>query len=87
MAIRYGDYKIHYVTLSEIDTNWIKSECPDGGYPVRPTGKLDRFKCWGPEATVQDPPLVFRLDIDPFEEWPLNPEDPEEKLMLQELVL
>jgi len=76
MAIRYGLYKVHYMTSPIFYNDTMPANvshyCPNG----RP---IDDWyvsqTCPGDSLTPQDPPLIYDMATDPFERFPLNETD------------
>ena len=73
MAVRYGSYKVVYVTqqLADVDT-YPEKDCIEGS----PKGEIFAgHACVGKGTTVHDPPLIFNVDVDPSEVYPLQVEN------------
>ena len=72
MAVRYGDYKLHFHTQRLRSPEYFAAErCGNGGAPIREFHH-DCGKCRGECVTDHDPPLVFDVEKDPAELYALN---------------
>jgi len=70
MAIRMGKYKIHYRTL---DNPWfLPGNCDAAGQPYEDI--LANYDCY--DNTPQEPPLIFNMESDPGENYPLPANSP-----------
>ncbi|CAH1264172.1 ARSA [Branchiostoma lanceolatum] len=67
MAVRYGGYKAHFHSMELPGVNYTEF-CPRG---VPMADYYTSFDCYGPQTTHHDPPLLFDIDIDPGERYPL----------------
>ncbi len=73
-AVRYNEYKLHFLTQEDKTPEQFGDICLSPGYPAR-----HYFDCNEKDAshecvTEHDPPLIFNLDADPTESWPLDPD-------------
>lgn len=70
MAVRLGAYKVHYITSKIFDSahteNWCRDGIPAKDWYVSQT-------CLDKDLINEDPPLVYDLETDPYELYPLNP--------------
>ncbi|XP_035669612.1 arylsulfatase-like [Branchiostoma floridae] len=66
MAVRYGEYKAHFYSM-ELPTNYTE-HCPSG---VPKVEYYTSFDCYGPHITHHEPPLLYNIDRDPGELYPL----------------
>ncbi|WP_411025338.1 sulfatase-like hydrolase/transferase [Salmonella sp. s55004] len=76
MAVRYGKYKLHYLTLIDPTPAEMSKKC------LQPEGYVNKhyFACDGWRSssdcvTAHDPPLIYDLEFDPIESFPLDPAD------------
>lgn len=76
-AVRYDNYKVHFLTQEDLTIEQISFQCLPPGYPANG----NYFNCNEKNAslheciTEHDPPLIFDLDKDPTESWPLDPSE------------
>ncbi len=94
-AVRYGSYKFHFTT----QTTWTKQEnhlepgrCGDGGFPL--DNNVNCGACW--ETPTMPPncftqysessPLMYNIDEDPNEAYPLDVTLPKNKAVLDEML-
>jgi len=71
-AVRHGRYKVHYKTprwSSERMTNPPCHQCCPHGSTL-PVGTCG---CTAPFVQEHDPPLIYDMDTDPYEQFPLTP--------------
>ncbi|XP_071491696.1 arylsulfatase-like [Diadema antillarum] len=69
MAVRVGKYKAHFRTQAVLSQSEYGKRC-DGGFPID-----DYFlcnECEGDCVTLHDPPLLFDIEKDPDEAYPLG---------------
>ncbi|KAI8513334.1 hypothetical protein Bbelb_099730 [Branchiostoma belcheri] len=69
MAVRQGGYKAHFYSM-ELPSNYTE-HCP-GGVPN--VEYYSFYDCYGSHITHHDPPLLFNIDRDPGELYPLSVE-------------
>eukprot|EP00057_Strongylocentrotus_purpuratus_P005466 XP_003731039.1 PREDICTED: arylsulfatase [Strongylocentrotus purpuratus] len=69
MAVRVGKYKAHFRTQRVLSQHEYGQECA-GGFPLE--DYFDCNECEGDCVTEHDPPLLFDLDKDPGEAYPLE---------------
>ncbi|XP_072170914.1 arylsulfatase-like isoform X2 [Diadema setosum] len=69
MAARVGQYKAHYRTQRVLSQSQYGERC-DGGFPLE--DYFDCNECDGDCVTVHDVPLLFDLNQDPGESYPLD---------------
>jgi len=71
MAVRYGAYKLHYYTVPvfETGTNASLLQCP-GGWPLQ--NMFVMGNCPDDQVTPHHPPLVYDMEKDPQEQYPLD---------------
>ncbi|XP_072048904.1 arylsulfatase-like [Amphiura filiformis] len=91
ITVRYGSHKFHFVT----QTVWTKEanfnepgRCGDGGFPLQQNVQCSWCSLDQPEecVTQHDPPLMFNLDQDPNEAYPLDVSLPHHKAVLDEMM-
>nr|AAC27821.1 arylsulfatase [Heliocidaris erythrogramma] len=70
MAVRVGKYKAHFKTQRVLSQGEYGGKC-QGGFPVK--DYFDCNDCEGDCVTEHNPPLLFDLDKDPGEAYPLPP--------------
>lgn len=70
MAVRSGPYKVHYFTHRVQTQDYFAGQCQDGGLPL--THYFDCYHCYDSCVTEQDPPLIYNVEHDPIEAYPLN---------------
>lgn len=70
-AARYGSYKFHFISQDTWtkEENGAKPSCGDGGFPIE--NNVECGDCWKC-STEHDPPLMYNVDKDPREAYPLN---------------
>nr|CAD2134205.1 unnamed protein product [Meloidogyne enterolobii] len=70
LAIRAGKYKVHYMTqlIFRDNTSNVQENCP-GGKPKKEW--FVSFFCPDEELIKHDPPLIYDLDKDPYEVYPI----------------
>ncbi len=73
MAITYGQYRIHLHTHLQLNPESYAHVCGNNGTP-RQTFYHCAF-CQGECITSHNPPLIFNLDVDPGELYPLDTEE------------
>ncbi|XP_022086027.1 arylsulfatase-like [Acanthaster planci] len=74
MAVRHGRYKMHYHTQEVLTDEALSALCR----PRRVQNRMGTFHCgvcFGAYVTTHDPPLLFDLDEDPEEAYPLPVEE------------
>ncbi|XP_035691900.1 arylsulfatase-like [Branchiostoma floridae] len=84
MAVRYGEYKAHFYSMELPGMDYTQF-CPSG-VPI--ADYYTSFDCYGPEITQHEPPLLFNINIDPGELYPLPAEDYKDvliKILLEKL--
>lgn len=67
MAVRYMQYKFHYRTKRLYSQRELNDNC-EGGVPKQ--NRMDRIGC--SNLMTHDPPLVYDVEVDPGEEYPLS---------------
>nr|XP_054755183.1 arylsulfatase-like [Lytechinus pictus] len=70
MAVRSGPYKVHYFTHRVQPQDYFTAQCGDGGQPTR--HYFDCYDCYDSCVTEQNPPIVYNVEHDPIEAFPLN---------------
>lgn len=80
MAVRHGPFKVHFVTqrLANVTmAGYSNTDCVQGS----PKGEIFAgWGCFGTTTTEHNPPLIFNIDNDPSEEYPLLADEYEELL-------
>ncbi|XP_033645269.1 arylsulfatase-like [Asterias rubens] len=74
MAVRYRQYKVHYHTQNLLTANELSEFCGPTSIPDK-KGRNFCMDCGGTCVTTHDPPLIFNMDQDPKEEYPLDPQE------------
>lgn len=79
-AVRHGKYKVHFFTQDDKTPEEFGDRCIPPGYP---TGHY--FDCNEKDLSFDcvmehDQPLIYDLETDPTESWPLDPADHKELL-------
>jgi len=71
-AIRYKGYKFHFSTQQLVNDTDNEKNCP-GGWPLR-TWFKGNTQCNDPGIVKHDPPLIFFMLNDPYENHPITKE-------------
>ncbi|XP_070577559.1 LOW QUALITY PROTEIN: arylsulfatase-like [Ptychodera flava] len=70
MAVRYGAYKLHFHVHALPSEELLQTaSCFSGGFPTR--NWYHCIDCYGSCITSHDPPLIYDVDADPGESYPL----------------
>ncbi|XP_072048899.1 arylsulfatase-like [Amphiura filiformis] len=88
--VRYGSHKFHFLTQRV----WTKEanfnepgRCGDGGFPFQQNTHCGPCRLDNPECVSQhDPPIMYNLDQDPNEAYPLDVSLPHHKAVLDEMM-
>ncbi|XP_072048897.1 arylsulfatase-like [Amphiura filiformis] len=92
-TVRFGSYKFHFnthKTWTKEEHHAIPGRCGDGGFPLN-----QNIQCTGCSANQRnppecfkkhDPPLMYNLDKDPQEAYPLNVSLPANKPIFEEMM-
>ncbi|XP_077992422.1 arylsulfatase-like [Glandiceps talaboti] len=71
-AVRFGPYKVHFLTHAIPSDEYLRNiSCMDGGFPTE--NFFHCFYCYDDCVTIQNPPLVYNVEKDPGERFPLSP--------------
>ncbi len=91
MAVRYGSYKFHFITqkpLTKEEIHMEPGQCGDGGFPLQYNRNCAQC-ITPPECITQYPessPLMYNIDEDPNEAYPLNVTLSKHKAILDEML-
>ncbi|XP_072048775.1 arylsulfatase-like [Amphiura filiformis] len=93
-AVRYGSYKFHFIshkTMTKEETHADPGLCGDAGYPLQQN--LGCRAC-GPNPRLpadcireHDPPLMYNIDADPNEAYPLDVTLSHHEAVFDEMIL
>ncbi|XP_071847891.1 arylsulfatase-like [Apostichopus japonicus] len=72
-AVRSGKYKLHFFTQADKTPEEFADVCLPAGYPSGHYFDCNKKSVSEECVTEHDPPLIFDLDADPTESWPLDP--------------
>ncbi|XP_072033438.1 arylsulfatase-like [Amphiura filiformis] len=93
-AVRFGSYKFHFYTQKAWTKEGYHAEpgrCGDGGYPFQTNFQCGActFRSYNPPDCISDydPPLMFNVDKDPNEAYPLNTTLPEHQAVLDAMMV
>ena len=70
MAVRSGPYKVHYYTHRVQSQEYFADQCAAGGLPGG--HYFDCDYCYDDCVTEHDPPLIYNVQVDIIEAYPLN---------------
>ena len=85
-AVRYGSFKFHFYTQNPVTKEQQGKKCGDGGFPIE--NNFDCMSCYDPQCTTQHiPPLMYNVDKDPNEAYPLNTSLMVHKIVLEEMMV
>ncbi|KAH7704149.1 CRE-SUL-2 protein [Aphelenchoides avenae] len=79
MAVRYGKYKVHYITMPIFQENRVFEESCPGGKPQEDWYVSQM--CPEQDLYRHDPPKVYDVAADPYELYPLSPKQRPEKIL------
>ncbi|XP_072048896.1 arylsulfatase-like [Amphiura filiformis] len=92
-TVRYGSYKFHFnthkqQTLTKEEHHAKPGRCGDGGFPINQNINIPMPDHRNPPQFFKkhDPPLMYNLDKDPQEAYPLNVSLPANKPIFEEMM-